>query len=148
MMLSKSALFFIVILASGSTPGMAESKASPQTHPKTASFPSEFTRQAQTFYKQHMAAQTQLQNRKRLILKKISGLNFQRQDTKNPDDFKKIQEQLNTEQNQLRLAHYDIARHDVETAEFGVQMAQHRLAVTRQHLANLEKSSPDLKKKS
>lgn len=118
-----------------------------ETSPKTsATAGGEFTRQAQTFYKQHLATQAELQNRKRLILKKISNLNLQRQNA--PADIKKIREQLNAEQKQLRIVNYDIARHSVETAEFGVQTAQYRLAAARQYLANLEKSSPDLKNKS
>lgn len=101
-----------------------------------------FNKQAQIFYGNHIEYIKRIQNERKEARQKIILLQAQRSLPQASKE--KIDAEIKETQARLRQLNEDSAKHDVDTAEFGVIAAQRRLEVAKRNLEKIQsqKKSP------
>ncbi len=106
----------------------------------------EFNRQAQEFYRNHIEYYKQLQEKRKNLQQQTLDLNKELAAATNDKKKKALQDQLSGIQRQLLDLSGDAAQHEIESSEFGIKMAQHRLEMAKKNLARISEQKKLLKK--
>lgn len=96
-----------------------------------------FNQQAQIFYKNHIEYIKRIQADKKNVQQRIETLKVNKFVAENEAAKQKIDQEIKNLQNKMEELNENSAKHDLDTAEFGLISAQHRLEIAKKNLAKI-----------